>query len=79
MTAYVHEDAHGQGLGKALSSKLFEFLAGLGYHQAFAGIALPARARADEAKSCHTQWRLSPNFHVAAQHDSIRIAAPHQI
>lgn len=44
VSAYVHESARGQGLGKALYGKLFELLAGLGYCQAFAGIALPNAA-----------------------------------
>jgi len=40
-TAYVRADSRGRGVGKALYGALFEELAGLGYFQAFAGIALP--------------------------------------
>jgi len=43
-TAYIREDARGQGLGKALYAELFRRLAELGYFQAFAGIALPNAA-----------------------------------
>jgi phosphinothricin acetyltransferase len=41
VTAYVREDARGQGVGKRLYVRLFAELARLGYFQAFAGIALP--------------------------------------
>lgn len=41
VTAYVREDARGQGVGKRLYARLFEVLVELGYFQAFAGIALP--------------------------------------
>lgn len=43
-TSYVRADSRGQGVGKALYGALFEELAGLGYFQAFAGIALPNEA-----------------------------------
>lgn len=43
-TAYIREDARGQGLGKALYGELFRQLVDLGYYQAFAGIALPNAA-----------------------------------
>lgn len=41
VTAYVREDARGQGVGKRLYQALFAELTTLGYFQAFAGIALP--------------------------------------
>jgi phosphinothricin acetyltransferase len=41
VTAYVREDARGRGVGKRLYGRLFDELVGLGYVQAFAGIALP--------------------------------------
>ena len=41
VTAYVREDARGQGVGKRLYAQLFDDLVRLGYVQAFAGIALP--------------------------------------
>jgi len=40
-TVYVREDMRGQGVGRALYERLLPLLAGLGYFQAFAGIALP--------------------------------------
>lgn len=40
-TAYVHERCRGQGVGKALYKALFTSLASLGFHTAYAGIALP--------------------------------------
>ena len=43
-TSYVRADSRGRGVGKALYGALFEELAGLGYFQAFAGIALPNEA-----------------------------------
>lgn len=43
-TAYVREDARGQGTGKRLYQELKHVLVGLGYCQAFAGIALPNAA-----------------------------------
>lgn len=44
VTAYVHEDSRGRGVGKRLYDRLFEVLVALGYCQAFAGIALPNAA-----------------------------------
>ncbi len=44
VTAYVREDARGQGVGKRLYAQLFGELVRLGYFQAFAGIALPNEA-----------------------------------
>jgi L-amino acid N-acyltransferase YncA len=41
VTAYVHENARGQGLASKLYTRLFEVLVGLGYVQAFGGITLP--------------------------------------
>lgn len=43
-TAYIREDARGQGIGKQLYGELKRILVGLGYCQAFAGIALPNQA-----------------------------------
>jgi L-amino acid N-acyltransferase YncA len=40
-TAYVREDARGQGVAKRLYAALFTELTTLGYFQAFAGISLP--------------------------------------
>lgn len=44
VTAYVRADCHRQGVGRALYAQLLPTLAGLGYRQAFAGIALPNAA-----------------------------------
>jgi phosphinothricin acetyltransferase len=44
VTAYVRADRRGCGVGKRLYPCLFDALARLGYHQAFAGIALPNAA-----------------------------------
>jgi phosphinothricin acetyltransferase len=41
VSAYVHEDARGRGIGAALYGRLLALLAEQGYFQAFAGIALP--------------------------------------
>jgi L-amino acid N-acyltransferase YncA len=41
VSAYMREDARGQGLAKRLYLALFDELVPLGYFQAFAGIALP--------------------------------------
>ena len=41
VSAYVHADFRGRGVGRALYERLFEVLAGLGYCTAYAGIALP--------------------------------------
>jgi L-amino acid N-acyltransferase YncA len=41
VTAYVHENARGQGVAKQLYTALFEQLVALGYHQAMATITLP--------------------------------------
>ncbi|MBL8325703.1 MAG: N-acetyltransferase [Rubrivivax sp.] len=41
VTVYVRQDCRRQGVGQRLYSRLFELLAALGYHQAFAGITLP--------------------------------------
>jgi L-amino acid N-acyltransferase YncA len=41
VTAYVHENARGQGLASQLYRRLFEVLVDLGYVQAFGGITLP--------------------------------------
>jgi phosphinothricin acetyltransferase len=43
-SAYVRDDCRGQGVGRRLYQALFDELAGLGYFQAFAGIALPNAA-----------------------------------
>lgn len=44
VTAYVHTEARGRGVGKTLYQALFAELTALGYCQAFAGIALPNAA-----------------------------------
>lgn len=44
VSAYVREDARGRGVGKRLYTTLLGQLTELGYHQAFAGIALPNAA-----------------------------------
>jgi L-amino acid N-acyltransferase YncA len=44
VTAYVRADARGTGVGKTMYRALFDELTALGYHQAFAGIALPNAA-----------------------------------
>jgi L-amino acid N-acyltransferase YncA len=43
-TAYVHRNARGQGVGRALYEALLKELAVFGYFQAFAGITLPNAA-----------------------------------
>ena len=43
-SAYIREDARGQGIGKRLYQQLITVLVDLGYCQAFAGIALPNTA-----------------------------------
>lgn len=43
-TLYIHPDYQRQGIGHALYADLFESLASLGYHRAFAGITLPNHA-----------------------------------
>lgn len=40
-TAYVHERYRGKGIGKSLYNALFSSLNCLGFHSAYAGIALP--------------------------------------
>lgn len=40
-TVYIHQDHQKQGLGRSLYTALFESLESLGFHQAYAGIALP--------------------------------------
>lgn len=44
VSAYVTPGQQGQGIGRALYDALFEQLSTLGFHQAFAGIALPNQA-----------------------------------
>lgn len=44
VSAYVAPGQRGQGIGRALYGALFEQLGTLGFHQAFAGIALPNQA-----------------------------------
>jgi len=40
-SVYVRADSRGRGVGKALYSELFRQLVALGFHRAFAGVALP--------------------------------------
>lgn len=44
VSVYIRDDCRGQGVGKRLYGALFDELQRLGYHQAYAGIALPNRA-----------------------------------
>ena len=44
VAVYAHEDARGQGVGRALYEELLPRAAAHGYHAAFAGIALPNEA-----------------------------------
>jgi phosphinothricin acetyltransferase len=44
VSAYVRDDRRAQGIGRRLYEQLFGELVDLGYHQAFAGIALPNEA-----------------------------------
>lgn len=55
-TAYVREDCRGRGVGRRLYSHLLATLKGLGYHQAFAGIALPNAA----SVALHTAMGFEP-------------------
>jgi len=41
VSVYVHPDYRGQGLGKDLYTALFDSIRDLGFHSAYAGIALP--------------------------------------
>jgi L-amino acid N-acyltransferase YncA len=61
VTAYVHPEARGKGVGKALYRVLFDELVALGYYQAFAGIALPnaASVALHEADGLRAAGRLS--------------------
>ena len=72
VTAYVHADMRGAGIGKTLYRALFEELAALGYHQAFAGIALPNAA----SVALHESMGFEPlgvyrsvGFKLGAWHD----------
>lgn len=38
---YVHKDFHGRGIGRQLYNRLFEILKLQGFHNVFAGVALP--------------------------------------
>ena len=40
-SVYIRADSRGRGIGKALYTELFRQLVALGYHRAFAGVALP--------------------------------------
>ena len=44
VSVYLREDTRGKGIGRRLYETLLPMLAGLGYYQAFAGIALPNAA-----------------------------------
>ena len=72
VTAYVREDARGQGVGKRLYQALFVELTALGYFQAFAGIALPN----DASVALHESVGFEPigvyrkvGFKLGAWHD----------
>ena len=72
VTAYVREDARGQGVGKRLYQTLFAELVTLGYFQAFAGIALPN----DASVALHASVGFQPigvyrkvGFKLGAWHD----------
>jgi L-amino acid N-acyltransferase YncA len=72
VTAYVHADTRGAGVGKSLYRALFEELVALGYHQAFAGIALPNAA----SVALHESMGFEPlgvyrnvGFKLGAWHD----------
>jgi L-amino acid N-acyltransferase YncA len=72
VTAYVREDARGQGVGKRLYQALFAELITLGYFQAFAGIALPN----DASVALHESVGFQPigiyrkvGFKLGAWHD----------
>ena len=72
VTAYVHEDARGTGVGKRLYQALFKELAGLGYFQAFAGIALPNAASVALHESVgfeHIGVYRNVGFKLGAWHD----------
>ena len=72
VTAYVREDARGQGVGRTLYQALFAELVTLGYFQAFAGIALPN----DASVALHESVGFEPigvyrkvGFKLGAWHD----------
>lgn len=72
VTAYVREDARGQGVGRRLYQALFAELVTLGYFQAFAGIALPN----DASVALHESVGFEPigvyrkvGFKLGAWHD----------
>lgn len=44
VSAYIHESAHRQGVGRALYERLIAILKAQGFHSAYAGIALPNAA-----------------------------------
>ncbi len=72
VTVYVREDARGRGVGKRLYTKLFEALPKLGYHQAFAGIALPNAASIALHESVgfrHVGIYRDVGFKLGAWHD----------
>lgn len=71
-TAYIREDSRGQGVGKRLYLALFEELTRLGYHRAFAGVALPN----DASVALHESVGFTPvgvfrnaGFKMGAWHD----------
>ncbi len=72
VTAYVREDARGRGIRKRLYARLFDELVRLGYHQAFAGIALPNAASVGLHESVgftHLGVYRDVGFKLGAWHD----------
>lgn len=72
VTAYVHEDVRGAGVGKMLYRVLLQELASLGYFQAFAGIALPNDASVALHESIgfgHIGIYRNVGFKLGAWHD----------
>ena len=72
VTAYVHEDARGAGVGSRLYRALIQELAALGYFQAFAGIVLPNDASVALHESMgfgHIGIYRKVGFKLGAWHD----------
>ncbi len=52
VSVYVHRSYRGQGLGKGLYSALFDSIRKLGFHYAYAGIALPNESSIALHRAC---------------------------